>query len=117
MLSSPQTVTYDSASVNLNRINNDNYTSDYFGKAVDGTGITLQVKHTIPVKGGDGESHLIRLDIDHLDSSGVFAKTVSAWLVMKTAGLPQDDSDVQLAVDALLALVPTIDSSVIGRES
>jgi hypothetical protein len=116
MLSSPLALTYNALTVNLNRINQDNHSSEYFGKTASGDSITCSVKHTIPGRGLDGESHLIRLDIDHY-AAGVYQRTVSTWTVVKTTGSTQDDTTVQLALNALIALVPVIDQDVIGRQS
>lgn len=118
MLSSPISITYDGASVSMKRINQDNYSSEYYGKNAAGDAhLTLSVKHTIPARGDSGESHLIRLDVEHFDADGVYERTVSVWNVMKTTDGTQDDVALTDAQDALTALVPTIDDSVIGRES
>jgi len=116
MLSSPISLTYNSATVLLNRINQDNFAAEYFGKTVGGDSITLTVKHTIPARGLDGESHLVRVDVD-MYLLDVYQKTVSAWTVMKTTSSTQVDADTKLALDALVSLVPTIDDDVIGRQS
>lgn len=117
MLSSPITLTHDAASVEVDRINQDGYSAEYFGKTAGGDAITMTVKHTIPARGADGESHLIRLDKDILDATGEYARTVSVWCVMKTTGDVQDDAEVQLLLDTLVAIIPTVDSDVIGRQS
>jgi hypothetical protein len=119
MLTSPITATYDSESISLNRINQDNYSAEYFGQTAAGTErITLKVAHTIPKRGGDQESHLVRVDVEHFDAEGVYSHTSSAWDVIKTF------DGVQVAADSILAydlLVDILDSStiaaVVGRQS
>jgi hypothetical protein len=112
-------MTYDSESISLNRINQDNYSAEYFGENAAGDQrLTLTVKHTIPARGGDQESHLVRLDVEHFDSEGLYVHSSSAWIVIKTF------DGVQIATDSINAydgLIDVLDAStvaaIVGRQS
>lgn len=105
MLASPQTLTYNAESITLNRINQDNFSSKFFGKGV--TNIvhpTLGIQHTIPKKAdGTGESHMVRLDVPSVDGTGKYARTTSVWLVIRTQDNVQEDTDALRAASALIA--------------
>jgi hypothetical protein len=116
MFADPLAITYNAAAKNLNRINQDGYTSEYF---LDGTTLkfTASVKHTIPAKGGSGESHMLRLDVDTYDASGVYVRRCSAWVVAKTFDNSQNSTDLGYALDALItALTTTNKAKLLGRE-
>lgn len=118
MLGTPVTVTYASESIDLHRINQDNYASTYFGKNAAGDAhLTLAIKHTIPARGGEGESHLVRLDVEHY-ASGVYVRTSSAWTVVKTSDNVQDDTSSANAAEVIEAFMGTASfASVLGRQS
>lgn len=82
-LGDPVAITYNGVAKNLAKIYSPNGGVEY---TLDEVTIryTLSVKHTIPPKGGSGESHLVRLDVDHYDASNVLLRTSSAWIVIKT---------------------------------
>lgn len=86
MLTTPQTLTIGAVSYTLHRMNQDNYSSKYFGKAPDGLSqVTMTIAHTVPTKkGSGGESHLVRLDVEQFDANGVYLRTASSWQVIKT---------------------------------
>lgn len=117
MLDNTITVTIGASSVDLTRVNQDNFSSTYFGTDGDDK-VSMTVKHTIPSRGASGESHLVRMDIEHYDTEGVYLRTSSAWTVIKTFDGPQDSSD---SSDVSLALVGFLTSAnvakVVARES
>lgn len=117
-LGDPIVVTYDGTPKNLVRINDQNFTSFYY--LDDGTErFSLSVKHTTPSqKGGAGESHLVRLDVEHYDGIGDLLRTSSAWTVIKTFDGKQDTSSSLKAADALIDLMDsTFIGRILGRES
>lgn len=117
MLSNTLDVTYNAATKTLSRIKDDGYSSEYY--LDDGTEkYSLSVKHTIPARGAPGESHLIRLDVEHYDANGVFLRTSSAWSVIKTFDNTQDTTNANRVANALVALLDTtMVSKLANRES
>lgn len=116
-LGDPISITYNAVAKNLVKINQDSYGSEYF--LDDSTErYTLSVKHTIPPKGGAGESHLVRLDVEHYDGSGVLLRTSSAWSVIKTFDGAQDVASSQYTAEALVDFLTDANvAKVVGRES
>lgn len=116
-LSDPITLTYDAVSVSLNRINQDNYGAEYYAES--GTKrFTMSVKHTIPAKGKSGESHLVRLDVEHYDAGGVLLRTTSAWTVIRTDNGVQELVACEDTTAALVAfLTPANITKIAGRQS
>jgi len=116
-LSDPIALTYDGGTVNLARINQDNYGAEYYAES--GTSrFTLNVKHTIPAKGKAGESHLVRLDVEHYDGSGLLLRVASAWTVIRTDSGIQDQESSEDAAEALVALLTAANiTKVVGRQS
>lgn len=110
MLSSPINLTYKAATVALQRINQDNFSSKFFGKTADGLEhITLTVQHTIPKKaGGAGESHMARLDVQTFDATGTYVRTSSPWFVIRTNDATQNDA---ASLDASVALCAFLTAS------
>lgn len=118
MLDNTLTFNYAGASVTLDKINQSNYTSTYYGEATN-VKISLNIKHTIPPRGGSGENHLVRLDIEHYDSEGAYVRTSSAWVVIKTFDNIQDSTasiDVTEGLTAVLGLTDMV-VDVVGRQS
>lgn len=110
MLTTPQTLTIGAASVTLNRMNQDNFSAKYFGKSTDNLmAVTMTIAHTIPSKkGGGGESHLVRIDVESFDANGVYLRTASAWQVIKTFDGTQNDD---LSEDVATALCSFLSAS------
>lgn len=101
-LGDPLTFAYDGANVTLNRVNQDNFGAVYYGTGTNFT-ITLTVKHTIPAIGKDGESHLVRCDIDHFDgTTGAFKHRASSWLAIRTDGAPQNAENSEDVAEAIV---------------
>lgn len=118
MLDNTLTFDYSGSPVTLDRINQDNYTSTYYGEATD-VKINLRISHTIPPRGGSGESHLVRLDVEHYDTDGVYVRTSSAWTVIKTFDNTQDSTasvDVANGLTAVFAITDMV-TDVVGRQS
>lgn len=117
MLDNTLSITYDSVAVTLTRIRESNYESEYRGE--DSTmKFTLVVKHTVPPRGVAGESHMVRLDVEHYDSEGSYLRTSSAWTVIKVFDNVQDSTAALDCFNALDGLVDsTLAAKVINRES
>jgi len=86
MLSSPLTsVLYDGNALILTKVREGNFSSEYMGTvAVTNERAKLEVKHTIPGRGQSGESHLLKLSIEHVDVDGNYHSTTQAHEVIKT---------------------------------
>lgn len=117
MFADPLNITYDAVSKSLVKVNQDGYGSDYF--LDEGTiKYSLSIRHTIPPKGGYGESHLLRLDVSHYDADGVYLRMDSSWAVIKTFDASQDPTDLVLCSDALAGLMTSANNAkLIGREN
>lgn len=100
--SDPISLAWDAGTVTMNRINQDNYGSTYYGTS----GVrrfTLNVKHTIPAIGQTGESHLCRLDVEVYDATGAtLLRVASAWAVVRTSVGIQDQEESEDATEALV---------------
>jgi hypothetical protein len=116
-LGDPIAITYNAVVKNLVKVNQDNFGSTYY--LDDGTErFTMSVKHTIPASGEAGESHLVRLDVEHFDVDGVLLRTSSAWSVIKTFTGKQDTNSSQYVSEALVDFMTDANiTKVIGRES
>lgn len=110
-------ITYNTVAKTLKKVNQDNFGAVYYLEEAT-VRFTLNVKHTIPAKGQPGESHLMRLDIEHYDANGVLLRTSSAWAVIRTDDGAQDATLSGYATAALLtAFTSTNYTKLIGRES
>lgn len=113
----PLSITYNAVSKDLVKVNQDGYGSDYF---LDEGTIKFQasIRHTIPAKGGTGESHMLRLDVLHYDADGVYLRTDSSWSVIKTFDASQDPTELGYCADAQSALITSANAAkLIGREN
>lgn len=110
-------LTYNSATVTLTRVSEENFSSTYFGESGDDK-LTLKISHTIPARGQSDESHLVRLDVEHYDVDGIYLRTSSAWTVLKTFNGSQNSTAVQNTTSALNGLLDgTFIGRVVARES
>lgn len=102
MFADPLAITYNGATKNLARVNQDANGSDYY---LDGgtEKFSASIRHTIPPRGGSGESHMLRLDVDHHDANGLFLRRTSTWTVAKTFDATQDTTKSGYALAALVA--------------
>lgn len=119
MLDNTLTINYDATPVTMTKVREGNYSSEYMGESGD-MKLIMSINHTIPPRGGTGESHLVRLDIEHYEAStGVYLKTSSAWTVIKTFDGSQDSTACEHTVAALQDFTADAASvaKVIGRES
>lgn len=117
MLDNTLTVTYDSASVTLTRVAEQNFSSTYYGED-SGRKFTLNVNHTIPARGSAGESHLVRLNVEHYDAEGKYLRTSSAWTVIKTFDGTQDSNACAHTAAALQSFATVANTAkIIARES
>lgn len=120
MLDSPLSIDYDGATKTLALVSRTGRKSVYTGEETDGSATYIvTVDHTIPPRGGSGESHLIRLDVEHYDTSGIYVRTSSAWVVLKTQDAPQQTSDSTDAASCLTQFLGQagIVSKVLNGES
>lgn len=119
MLDNTLTIDYGSdTGITLTRVSQQNFESTYFGESGDQK-FNLSVKHTIPARGLPGESHLVRLDVEHYDSEGVYIRTSSAWTVIKTFDSTQDSTaseDTLAALQMFTGVTANIEK-IVGRES
>jgi len=118
LLNNSITITYNALSVTLNRVAASGFESTYFGTTGNDK-ITMNVKHQIPARGKSGESHLIRLDAEMYDASGIYYATASSWMVIKTFDGVQVDLDSTRIATALADFVKagTNMAQIVGRES
>jgi hypothetical protein len=117
MLADTLSITYNAVAITLNKVKESNYTSQYYAES--GTmKFTLDVKHTIPPSGGDGESHLVKLTVEYYDANGVYQRSVSPWLVIKTFDGAQNSTDAHRAGLALVGLLTSgFLTNIVGRMS
>lgn len=102
----------------LTRVNQDNFSSQYFGEGSANEKITLNVKHDIPSRGAAGESHLVRLDVEHYGIDGAYLSTSSAWVVIKTFdGIQVSQSSVDTQTGLAGILAPAFVAKIVARES
>lgn len=117
MFDNTLTITYATASVTLTKVSEQNFSSTYFAED-SGRKFTMNISHTIPVRGQPGESHLVRLDIEHFDLTGVLLRTSSAWTVIKTFDGVQESAASAYTVEALTSFSTVGNvAKLIGRES
>lgn len=121
MLSDPITLKYNNdpngPDFVFDRINTGNYSSDYV-RVNDGRVRNLTVKHTIPKKFGDAESHMIRLDDTVTDTDGNYLRTESVWIVCKTTDGAQSTSALKATLNTLINLAQDAQmEDVLNRES
>lgn len=111
-------LTYNGATVTLNRVVQDRNGSEYY-KSNGTTRHTLKISHTIPSNGSFGESHMVRHDVQHLDATtGDVLRTASSWFVMKTFDGLQDDDAIEDAANALAVFLSTANvTKLVDREN
>jgi len=114
----PITFAYNGANITLNRTGWGTYSSVYEGEATD-LKLKLSFKHNVPAIGEDGESHLVRLDVDSFDSTThAFLRRTSAWMSIRTDGLPQDSENSEDAAEAIVDFLTDGNiTKVVGRQS
>jgi uncharacterized protein (DUF427 family) len=120
MIGTTLAITYNAVAKTLLRVKDDGYSADYYldDVAVSSCKFSASVKHTIPAKGVAGESHIVRLDVEHYDVDALYTHTSSAWTVVKTFDAVQNSADLLLAHTALDTVIDaTFMAKVIGRDS
>lgn len=107
-------ITYNAVAKTLTLIKEQDYGATYFlDDSANDMRFTLSTAHTIPASGGSGESHMARLDVEHLDStSGELIRQTSAWFVMRTNFAGQDLTQSE---DCAEALVAELDAATITK--
>lgn len=118
MLDNTLTINYAATPVTLTKVSEQNFSSEYFGENGNDK-FNLSVKHTIPARGQPGESHLVRLDVEHYDAEGTYLRTSSAWTVIKTFDGTQNSTACENTVASLqdFTAVAVNIAKVIARES
>lgn len=116
MLGDTIDVTYDTVVKTLSRVKQDGYGADYY--LDDGTKrFACSVKHTVPPTGQAGESHLFRLDVEHI-TDGVVARKSSSWLSIRTdVGIQDAATSEDTAAAVVNFLTPATITKVVGRQS
>jgi hypothetical protein len=114
----PITFAYDGGNITLNKVDpNGDPGSKYWGVGTN-MELTLSIRHRVPKIGSDGESHLVRLDVDHFDATtNAFVRRSSAWVSIVTTGSPQDQENSEDAAEALVDFLSdaTI-TKIVGRQ-
>lgn len=113
----PMAITYNAVAKSLVRVNQDNTGSDFFKD--DGTlKFGASIRHTIPKRGGFGESHMIRLDVDEHDANGIYVRRGSVWTVAKTFDATQNSTNLGYALNALVGFLTTANvAKLLAREN
>lgn len=117
MLADTLTITYNAVSVTLNKVTEANFKSKYYA---EGSGIKyhLDVQHTVPAAGQPGESHLVKLTVEHFDSNGVYVRSAQAWTVVRSPDAPQDSVASTRCANALTSLTTSgFVTLLVGRQS
>jgi len=98
----PMAFTYNAVVKNLARVNQDANGSDFF---YDGTTekFSAAVRHTIPPKGGIGESHMLRLDVEYYDANSLYLRKGSVWLAAKSYDSAQNSTTLGYSMAALVS--------------
>lgn len=123
MLGDTISVTYDTVAKTLNRVRQDGFGADYYldDRATSNRVFSVSVKHTIPTsRGGDGESHLFRLDVDQYDSASPydFLRRSSAWMAIRTDSATQDQEISEDTAEAVVDfLTDATITKIVGRQS
>lgn len=112
-------ITYNTVAKTLNKVNQDSYGADYFlDDSANLMRFFIKIRHTIPARGKSGESHMLRLDVEHYDSAGALLRTSSAWKVIVTNDGVQDYVSSQRVQAAILTAESTANTNkILGRES
>lgn len=116
MLGDTISVTYNTVAKVLSRIKQDGYGAEYYLDDVTKR-FYFTVKHTVPATGKTGESHLARLDVEHI-TDGVVARKSSAWTAIRTDVGLQDQATSEDTTEALVDFLSdaTI-TKIVGRQS
>lgn len=117
MIGETASITYNGVAKTLSRVNQDNFGAQYYLEE-SGIRYNLSVKHTIPPRGKPGESHMVRLDVEHYDANGVLLRTASSWTVIRTdVGIQDSTSSNRAALALQTFLTSTNIGKLVSRES
>jgi hypothetical protein len=104
--SDPLQITYNAVTKDLVKVNQDNYVGEYY--LDDGLlRFHSRIAHTIPKGYGGGESHLFRLDLEHLDADYQLERKESVWIATRTDSAMQNTAELTYLVDALTDIMST----------
>jgi len=113
MLSEPLSLTVDGVAYTLPRINQDNYSAEYFSpNAAGDERIQLLVNHAIPTGTSTVESHHMRVNRQFI-TAGEIARTDSLWMVAKTVGAAQVSADLEDLYVGLAAMLEAATNTVL----
>lgn len=112
-------ITYNAVAKTLSKVNQDNYGADYYlDDSANLMRFFVKIRHTIPGKNKVGESHMMRLDAETYDASGVLLRTTSSWNVLATSdGIQDFTTSKRLQAALLTAATVTNTDKLLGRES
>lgn len=113
-------ITYNAVAKVLSRVgDNGGFGQEYFlDDSANLMRFNLSIKHSGFKAGKPPESHLMRLDVEYLDSAGVIIRKVSSWGNMRTELAAQDLVSSQRVQAAFLtAWTATNTTKLLGYES
>lgn len=99
----PLQITYNAVTKDLESVNQDNYARQFYLDD-DLLRFHAKISHTIPSGYSGGESHLLRLDLESLDSDYMLKRKDSAWLAVRTDSAMQNTTELAYLVNALVGL-------------
>lgn len=120
MLGDTFVITHNAVVKTLKKVNQDNYGANYYLEdSANDMRFSVTVSHGIPKSGKTGESHFIRLDVEHYDTTtGALIRTNSSWTTIRTSTAVQDSVTAGYGADALyLWLTPANVALLLARES
>jgi hypothetical protein len=112
----PMAITYNAVVKNLIRTNQDSNGSDWFYDGITEK-FAMTVRHTIPPKGGVGESHMIRFDTEYYDANSIYLRKGSVWLAAKSYDSAQNSTTLKYSTSALVSFLASgIQDKLLARE-
>lgn len=113
----PFGITYNAVAKSLVRVDPGiPYTNDYYLDD-DSQRFGIRIAHTIP-KSGIGVSHMMRLDVENLDTDYLLTRKDSVWLACRTDSSRQNTTELKYAVNALIgSLTPGNIDKLLARET
>lgn len=104
--SNPLSITYNAVAKAMEKVNQDNYAGFYY---LDDDLIRFhgRIAHTVPTGYSGGESHLMRLDAEILDTDYQLKRKDSVWIAARTDSAMQNTTELAYLVNALVGLATT----------
>jgi len=119
MLANTITTSYNGNILTLTKVREGNFSSEYSG-IVD---VSLErarcyINHTIPKRGESGESHLVKVAIEHVDANGAYFRTTQSHNVIKTLDAVQGVAATKATQATLVDVISSVfTDQVINGES